>query len=214
VSGTRTGVSATTKRGRRWWLLAVEIATVVGVLIGAAALLLDHSPFGSSGGGSTAAASGNATTPAPTAPSPSSPSPSGPPTPSGPASAQAAQRYLTDLVPDSGGGNVQRIGPRSLRMACGSGDSDDRFREVSYLVPPAEHYRSFGTVVAAAGARGTRIQAILMFDGLSATEPVTIAAGGSQPLRAGGHQVQRLTLRIVCDPGATAATFSDPGLSA
>lgn len=40
-----------------------------------------------------------------------------------------------------------------------------------------------------------------------------IVAGRSADLRWSGQRPARLTLRIGCDPGATAATFVDPALS-
>lgn len=79
-------------------------------------------------------------------------------TSSSPAPAAGAERYLVDLPPDSGGGSVRRSGERSLRMPCGTGESDDRFREVAYAIPPAPGYRAFRTTVAAAvsGTPGSR----------------------------------------------------------
>jgi len=204
VSGTRAGVPRRV-RGARWWLtLTVEIATVVGVLFAAATFLLDHTLFGGSG-------VAGSTTSSPDVIAPTAGAGGGPTPASGPSSASPV-RYLTDLEPDSGGGFVQRIGSHSLRMACGSGDSDDRQREVSYIVPPALTYRSFTSGVSAAGLRDTRIKAVLLVDQQEIAAPV-VTTGSSAQLTWSGARAGQVTLRIICDPGATAATFTEPGLS-
>jgi hypothetical protein len=199
-------VSPPKQRGRRRWLtLAVEIATVVAALVAIVALLLDHSPFGGDGDGS---GGGSAITSTPAGPTTQPPSPA----PDGGATPTAVTRFLTDLQPDSGGANVQRVGPHSLRMSCGSGNSTDRDRTVTYLLPAGTAYRSFGTVVSVAGQRDTRIQAFLLIDDQDAGQPV-VPAGSTAPLAWHGERAGQLTLRILCDVGATTATFTDPGLS-
>jgi hypothetical protein len=203
-----TSVSQPRQRGLRWWLtLAVEVATVLALVVAVVALLLDHSPFGGRSGGTSPGAAGTS------GPNPVRTSEPG----RGPTSAAAqptaaSTRYLTDLATDSGGGNVQRVGSHSLRMACGSGDSDDRFREVSYVLPPAVTYRSFTSTVSAAGARDTRIQALLLIDDQQVTAPL-VPTGSKETLAWSGERAGRVTLRIVCDAGATTATFTDPLLS-
>lgn len=179
---------------------------MLGLLVALVGLVLDHNPFG---GGSEPAltAAAPTTTQRPPAPTTTTATTTTPPPPSAP-----AVRYLTGLAPDTGGGNVQRVGAHSLRMACGTGESDDKYREVSYLVPPAADHRSFASGVSAAGARDTRIQAQLILDAQS-VRSVVVTAGASLPLTWTGPRPERLTLRIVCDPGATAATFTDPALS-
>lgn len=190
-----TSVSEPKQRGVRWWLtLAVEIATVLGLVVAVISLVLANR--GSGNTPPVAAPTTTSAAPVPTAPT------------AGP-SAATDTRYLTDLATDSGGGNVQRVGSHSLRMACGTGDSDDRFREVSYVLPPAVDYRSFSSAVSAAGASDTRIQALLLIDNQQVTGPL-VPTGSTQPLIWSGGRAGRVTLRIVCDAGATAATFTDP----
>lgn len=184
--------------------MTVEIATVVGVLVAAAAFLLDHPLFGGSG------AAGPTTSSA--AVRPTTAGTGGGPTPASGRPSASPVRYLTDLEPDSGGGFVQRVGSHSLRMACGSGDSDDRQREVSYIVPPALTYRSFASGISAAGLRDTRIKAVLLIDQQQIAAPV-VTTGSSAQLTWSGQRAGLVTLQIICDPGATAATFVDPGLS-
>jgi hypothetical protein len=120
------------------------------------------------------------------------------------------RRFLTDLRPDTGGGNVQRTGAHSLLMQCASGESDDRYREVSYVVPPVS-YRSFTTTAAATGERDTRMQVLLLIDGRLATDPVLLTGTRTQ-VRWTGDGATRLTLRLICDPGAVAVTFIDPSV--
>jgi hypothetical protein len=192
----------------RNWRSAEVVGTVIGivaVLVALVALLLDHPPFGSRGEAAPQPGPGP-TTPT-SGPAPEPPTTSGPTTSGGP-----PRRYLTDLTPDSGGGYVQRVGSHSLRMACGSGDSDDRQREVSYVLPPAVTYRSFSSGVGAAGSRDTRIQTVLLVDQRQVAAPV-LPTGSSTRLTWSGQSAGQLTLRIICDPGATTATFTDPALS-
>ena len=107
---------------------------------------------------------------------------------------------------------MQRVGSHSLRMACGSGDSDDRFREVSYVLPPAVTYRSLTSTVSAAGARDTPDPGTVVDRRQQVTAPL-VPTGSKQALAWSGERAGRVTLRIVCDAGATAATFTDPLLS-
>ena len=97
-------------------------------------------------------------------------------------------------------------------MACGSGDSDDRQREVSYVVPPALTSRSFTSGISAAGLQNTRIKAVLLVDQREIEDPI-VTTGSTARLSWSGDQAGQVTLQIVCDPGATAATFVDPSLS-
>lgn len=186
----------------RKWRAAEIVGTVVGVatvLVAVIALLLDHPPFG---GGADA-------DPAPGPPT----STSTPTAQAGPAGQRdSPRRYLSDLPPDSGGGNVQRVGSHSLRMQCASGESDDPNREVTYVLPRAMTYRSFSTGFSAAGQRDSRIQAVLLVDQRQIDAPV-VTAGSSTRLTWSGAGAGQLTLRILCDAGATAATFTDAGLS-
>ena len=197
-----TGVSARKPRGSRWRLtLAAEIATILGLVVAIIALVLSQRHDDDSGTAAPPAASRSTT----------NPPPPGPPTPTTPAPT-GALRYLTDLTPDSGAGFVQRVDAHSLRMMCGTGESGDRFREVGYSVPAAGSYRSFRTVISAAGPRDTQIRAQLFVDNQEIQAPV-VTAGSSAPLAWTGEHAGRLRLRITCDQQADVATFTDPALA-
>lgn len=206
-----TGRPAQSSRTRRTWVLVVEIMGVLGGVATIIALVLQLPPFAS---GSSQSAGSPAPGPGPTTPvTPTSgPTTPGPTTPSPTRSEPSITRHLVDLVPDSGGGYVQRVGARALRMQCGTGNSDDRFRDVVYVVPPAESYRSFATTVAAAGPSGTRVQAILILDNAGSTS-VTVPTGRTAPLTATTADIRKVTLRILCDSREDVATFTDPGLA-
>lgn len=197
-------VSPRKHRGTRPRLTrAAEIAAIVAAVVAVVTVFLQFGPLGGDApdGGIAITPSSSATTPSPP------PSDSGTPTPTA-----ANTRYLTDLQPDSGGASVQRVGAHSLRMTCASGNSGDFDRAVTYVLPPATDYRLFTTTLSVAGQRDTRIQAFLLIDDSAAAQPV-VTAGSSAPLGWRGERAGRLTLRIRCDPYATAATFTDPGLS-
>ena len=160
----------------RKWRTAEIAGTVIGVatvLVALIALLLDHPPFG---GGADA-------DPAPVPPTSTSTA-----TPQAGQTSQrgSPQRYLTDLPPDSGGGNVQRVGSHSLRMTCASGESDDPNREVTYALPGGMTYRSFSAGFSAAGQRDSRIQAVLLIDQRQIAAPV-VTAGSSTRLTWSGE---------------------------
>jgi hypothetical protein len=53
---------------------------------------------------------------------------------------------LTRLTPAAGTGNVTRKGT-NLTMACGTNQSDDRFREIQYSLPTTRHYPHFRMTV-------------------------------------------------------------------
>jgi hypothetical protein len=138
------------------------------------------------------------------------------PTTSGPTTAPASSpsgphRFLTELVPSSGGSAVQRTGAHSLIMKCGTGESDDRDREVAYDIPPTG-YRTLSATLRPTGQRETRIQVSVLADGVVKTKPV-LTAGTSQALTLAVDGAGHLILRITCDVGATSTTFVDPELS-
>lgn len=187
---------------RTWTRHRVELATLavalVGVLVALGAWLLPRDP------GRTPAGPGPTAGPAPTVPGTDPATGTTQPAPDGP------PRYLVELTPAVGGGTVQRTGDRSLVMACGTGESDDRQREVTYDLPRTG-YRTFRTTARPAGQRDTRLQVTVIVDGTVATRPV-LTAGAVRELAADVAGASRLTLRITCDPGAGPATFTDPGL--
>lgn len=187
---------------RRWIELAGLAVAVVGVLVAIFAWVIpvegDDGATGSDG--QTTRPSGPPTVPtASTSPPTPSPTGTGPPA-----------RYLTELVPVSGGGYVRRVGAHSLIMNCGSGESDDRDREVAYDVPPSG-YRSFRATARPTGQRETRVRVTVLVTGVVAANPVLVA-GSSGELAAELDGPARLILRVTCDPGAASATFVDPAL--
>lgn len=203
VSGT---APRTAPDRERRWLRSSQIATVVGVPLAIAGLVVGALALGSPDTPPPPPATSAATGPTGATTAPTSET-TAPPTTGAP----GARRFLTELEPDSGGGTVQRTGPHSLVMKCGTGESDDRYREVSYLVPQVG-YRSFATTLAAAGQRDSRLQVLLLVDSRVVTQAL-LPAGDTGRLSWSGQGAGRLTLRLVCEPGATAATFGDPALA-
>ena len=174
--------------------LATLGVTVLGVLVALGAWLLPR---------------GDRDRPAPSAPPAGAGTVAGPTSP-GSAPPAATARYLTELTPAAGAGEVQRVGARSLVMRCGSGEGDDRHREVTYDLPRTG-YREFRTAVRTAGERETRVQVTVLVDRTVAAQPILVA-GDTRQLTADVAGAARLSLRITCDPGAGPATFADPGL--
>lgn len=187
--------------GTRIGLLSLAVAAV-GVVVAILAWLIPMDEDG------TPSSAGSTSTPTPPAPAPPTTT-GGTPTPT--TQPPATVRYLTELVPATGGGFVQRVGAHSLIMKCGTGESDDRFREVEYDIPRTG-YRSFRTVARPTGRRETRIGVTLFVDGVVRVDSVS-TAGGTGTLSAGIDGAARLTLRITCDPGAASTTFVDPALT-
>lgn len=192
--------------GRR---LSVGTAlAAAGVLVAIGAWLWPVDP------GSSPAPTAAPTTVAPV-PSPPGPAPSsGAPSPGDPSSGAPAgpHRFLTELVPFSGGSSVQRTGEHSLIMRCGTGESDDRDREVVYDIPPSG-YQQLRTTARPTGRRETRVQVSVLVDGVVKDAPV-LAAGSARLLSVPVAGASRVTLRITCDVGAASTTFVDPELSA
>lgn len=196
------------RRRSRWPVVAAIPAVLALLVLGL--VLLPNRPDGPSGpdalGTTAAAATGSRTTPpTATAPATTAPATTAPAT----TGAAAPGRFLTELTPDAGGGNVQRTGAHSLRMPCGSGESDDRFREVAYVAPAG--YRSFSATVAVAGPRETEVQVLVLVDGQVVDDPV-LTTGATAPLRWTGERLGRLALRTICGSPASRVTFTDPGL--
>lgn len=183
------------------WRRAAELAAVVAALAAIVFGLLELRPEPTPG-----SAAPPTTSPRSTGPGGGTTGPSLTTQPAG-----RPDRYLTELTPAVGGSLVQRVGANSLRMSCGTGESDDREREVTYDIPRSG-YRSFGTAAAVSGERETRVQVFVLVDNRVVTEPV-VTAGGTQRLTWTGDGLVRLTLRIACEPGATRVTFTDPGLT-
>jgi hypothetical protein len=187
------------------WLRSTQLAGIIGTLLAVAGLVVGilawRSPVSPT---ARSAPTSSADTSRPPVPTTGGDTASGAPAP-------PSGRFLTDLRPDTGGGNVQRTGAHSLLMKCGTGESDDRYREVTYLVPQVS-YRSFVTTAAATGERDTRVQVLLLIDDRVVTDPV-VSTGGSTRVEWTGEGATRLTLRLFCDPGAVSVTFVDPSLA-
>lgn len=190
----------------RRWLRSTQLAGIVGTLLAVASLAVGVLALKSPASPRTPPA----TTSPPGTPPPRTPDGGGGTT-SGSGSGQQPGRFLADLEPDAGGGNVQRTGAHSLLMKCGTGESDDRFRETTYNVPQSG-YRSFATSAAVSGEREKRAQVFLLVDERVVAQPV-VFAGETQRLTWTGGTLVRLALRISCEPGVAAVTFTEPGLS-
>ena len=184
------------------WLRTTQLAGIIGTLLAVAGLVVGFLAWRSPVAPPTHPAS--TATSAPVSPPPET-------SRGGESGSPAAGRFLTDLPPDTGGGYVQRTGAHSLLMKCGTGESDDRQRDVSYLVPQVS-YRSFSTTAAASGERETRVRVLLFIDDRVVADHVLLT-GGRTPVTWSGEEASRLTLELICDPGARAVTFIDPVLT-
>ncbi|HEY6744848.1 MAG TPA: hypothetical protein VI357_03935 [Mycobacteriales bacterium] len=194
-----------TSLGRPGWsrrrISAGSAIALVGVLvaIGAWRWPVDPSPAPPAPPTPSTTPSTTPTTPTPPTGTPTTTPVSGP------------HRFLTELVPSSGGSAVQRSGSHSLIMKCGTGESDDRDREVSYDIPPTG-YRTLTAILRPTGRRETRVQVSVLADGVLRTNPV-LTAGTSRSVAVDVDGAGHLILRITCDVGATSTTFVDPVLT-
>jgi hypothetical protein len=130
-----------------------------------------------------------------------------------------ATRYLAELVPSEGIDAVRKVPPHSLDMPCGTGQSDDRFRELKYQLPG--RYRELTLVATASGTVDpetmTNVQVIAddRFDQQDRQRTVaqrTFPLGSRQTLTADITGVDTLTLHIECDEPEVTVRFEDPRL--
>lgn len=165
---------------RRTLTIAAEIAAVVAALIAGITLWaqLPDDRSGATDSGAT-------------------PGPSSPRAPGSPTTAPVPSiRYLADLEPLAGKSALAPDTGRSLRIACASGQSNDRDRVVTY--PLYGRYRSLHTTVRATGPapKETQIQLEALWD-LNPSAKVLVPIDDARELTA-TLSGQRLTLRLTC----------------
>jgi hypothetical protein len=126
------------------------------------------------------------------------------------------ERHLAELPLAQGGGVVEVAG-RDLRMPCGSGQSDDRYREIEYELPGA--YTSFTTQATAAGKADPEARiGIEVFvrtrqersDRIPRPAAIVVQANTSAPLTADITNAETLLLRLTCSTSTLNVTFMDP----
>ena len=119
------------------WAKAGVTAGVIGALAAAAVFVFPTKDgrLGQTGGNSTSS-SGTAQNRTTAAPNPS-------------LTSASYERHLAELPLTQGGGVVTVLGGRDLSMPCGSGQSDDSYRQIEYELPGS--YTSFTTRATAGG---------------------------------------------------------------
>jgi hypothetical protein len=127
------------------------------------------------------------------------------------------ERHLAELPLAQGGGAVRVIDGRDLSMPCGSGQSDDRYRELEYELPGA--YTSFTTQATAGGKADPEASiGIEVFvrtrqersDRIPRPSAIVVKANGSAPVTANITDAKALLLRITCSASTLNVRFTDP----
>jgi hypothetical protein len=127
------------------------------------------------------------------------------------------ERHLADLPLAKGGGVVKIIDRRDLSMPCGSGQSDDRYREIEYELPGP--YTSFITQAGAVGRADAEASVgVQIFirarqdrsDRTLEVGSIRVQANGSETLAADITNARAILLRITCSTSTLTATFTDP----
>jgi hypothetical protein len=186
-----------------WWMKIGVIFTVIGAV--AAATVFFVRTADGRGPDSSNPTSSAATSERPTnAPNPSE-------------TRASNERHLAELPLAQGGGVVKVIGSRDLSLPCGSGQSDDRYRQIEYELPAA--YRSFTTLARAAGKAdpdaSVGVQVFVRAreeksDRTREAARVVIPANESQPVTADITDARAILLRITCSVSALSVTLADP----
>jgi hypothetical protein len=127
------------------------------------------------------------------------------------------ERHLAELPLAQGGGAVRVVDGRDLSMPCGSGQSDDRYREIEYQLPGA--YTSFTTQATAGGKADPEASiGIEVFvrtrqersDRIPRPGAIAIKTSTSAPLTADITDATALSLRITCSASTLNVRFTDP----
>ena len=126
------------------------------------------------------------------------------------------ERHLAELPLAQGGGAVQVSG-RDLSMPCGSGQSDDQYRQIVYELPGP--YTSFTTDATAKGKADVEASVgVQVFvrarqeksDRTLEARRIALTANTSQPLTADVADARAILLRITCSASTLNVTFTDP----
>jgi hypothetical protein len=127
------------------------------------------------------------------------------------------ERHLAELPLTQGGGAVTVVGGTDLSMPCGSGQSDDSYRQIEYELP--DSYASFTTRATAGGKADPEAKVgVEVFvrarqersDRTLRAGRIVLQAAGSEPLTADITNARAILLRITCSVGTLSVTFTDP----
>lgn len=187
------------------WAKAGVIAGVIGALAAAAVFVFPTKDgrLGQTGGNSTSS-SGTAQNRTTATPNPS-------------LTSASYERHLAELPLTQGGGVVTVIGGRDLSMPCGSGQSDDSYRQIEYELPGS--YTSFTTRATAGGKSDPEAKiGVEVFvrarqersDRTPRAGLIVLQAAGSGPLTADITNARAILLRITCSVSTLTVTFTDP----
>ena len=127
------------------------------------------------------------------------------------------QRHLAELPLAQGGGSVSVVDGRDLSMPCGSGQSDDRYRQIEYELPGP--YTSFTTRATARGkadveasvgvqvfVRARHERSDRTLEGFR----TVLKTNGAEPITADITNARAILLRITCSASTLTVTFTDP----
>ena len=138
--------------------------------------------------------------------------------PGNPSSKNAlTERHLAELPLAQGGGSVSVVDGRDLAMPCGSGQSDDRYRQIEYELPGP--YTSFTTLATARGKADVeaRVGVQVFVRARQERSDRTLESGrtvlktdGSEPITADITNARAILLRITCSTSTLTVTLTDP----
>jgi hypothetical protein len=137
--------------------------------------------------------------------------------PNSPGTGQPNERHVAELPLAQGGGAVSVVGGTDLSMPCGSGQSDDQYRQIEYVLPAA--YASFTTRATAMGKADEEARVgIQVFirarqersDRVLEVRRIDLQANGSESLTADITNARAILLRITCSASTLSVTFTDP----
>jgi hypothetical protein len=181
----------------------ITVLTVAGVIVALAAWLYPKPDKSTPDGTRDRSTSGASSTTAGGASDP-------PTTSSRPQRSQI--RYLSDMPPVTGGAFVSNggpAGPHALVIQCGSGQSNDRSREVSWNVP-GEYSTLLGTVTISGKMDPEHnVQLEWFADGARIYNNSTLTLGADSEFRGELVGAQDLRVRLTCTSSAGIATLLD-----
>ena len=196
---------------KKFWSRTGVIATLVGTLVGLVGAIAAAAVFFvPTRDGRDEADRAKSTVSANTTQNPSG----RPENPSG--ASEQTERHLAELPLAQGGGSVSAVG-RDLSMPCGSGQSDDRDRQLEYELPGP--YSSFTTRATVRGKADVeaRVGIQVFVRARQEKSDRTLEAGrtvlkinGSEPITADITNARAILLRITCSTSTLTVTFTDP----
>jgi hypothetical protein len=134
--------------------------------------------------------------------------------------AAANERHLAELPLAQGGGAVTVIDGRDLSVPCGSGQSDDLYRQIEYELPGP--YASFATRATVSGKADVEASVGVQVFVRARQERsnrtleagrVVLQGNGSEPVTADIAQARAILLRITCSVPTLNVTFTDPRIA-